>query len=49
MEGNGADRISDMEHAAVKGIEKIAGMFLKALPKIQSFAAQEKPPFIAKL
>jgi predicted nuclease of predicted toxin-antitoxin system len=30
-------------------IEEIAEIFLKALPKIQSIAAQEKPPFIAKL
>jgi hypothetical protein len=30
-------------------IEEIAEIFLKALPKIESIAAQEKPPFIAKL
>lgn len=30
-------------------IEEIAEIFLKALPRIQSIAAQEKPPFIAKL
>lgn len=30
-------------------IEEVAEIFLKALPMIQSIAAQEQPPFIAKL